>query len=71
MLSACIARVRSASVPVARRAAAAEICSTAEAMMPGRTRPTVMVRIATATKMSCSSVIRAGLLASTELTASR
>ena len=36
MLSARIARVRSATVPVARRAAASEICSTAWAMMPGQ-----------------------------------
>ena len=71
VLSACIARVRSASVPVARRAAAAEICSTAWAMMPGSTSPTVMVRMATATKMSCSSEISAGSPSDTERTASR
>ena len=71
MLSARIARVRSATVPVASRAAASEICVTAWAMMPGRIRPTVIVRIATATKMSWSSETSAGWLASTELTASR
>ena len=71
VLSARMARVRSATVPVARRAAASEICSTAWAMMPGRMRPTVMVRMATATKMSCSSEISAVCPASTELTASR
>ena len=60
VLSARMARVRSATVPVARRAAASEICSTAWAMMPGRTRPTVIVRMATATKMSCSSEMSAG-----------
>ena len=69
--SATIARVRSASVPVARRLAAADICSTAWAMMPGSTRPTVMVRIATTTKMSWSSEMSAASPVSTELTASR
>jgi hypothetical protein len=71
VLSARIARVRSATVPLARRAAASEICSTACAMIPGRTRPTVIVRMATATKMSCSREMSAGWPASTELTARR
>ena len=52
--SARIAREKSFIVPVARRSAASATSLAEWAIIPGSTSPTVIVRMATATKMSCS-----------------
>ena len=66
-----MAREKSATVPRASRSAAAATPVAEWLIMPGKMRPTLMVRMATATKMSSSAATNAELPVGTLLTANR
>ena len=71
LASASMARVRSASVPVASWSAARATWLMAWLIIPGSTSPTEIVSSATATKMSSSAVTSTCWCSSTRVTASR